>query len=252
MGEWSFDLRGSTALVTGASRGIGRSLAAALDGAGARVALVARTKEALEATAEGLANEPVVVADDLLDEDAPDRVVAAADREMGRVDVLVNNSGVAGTAPALELTPDAWDRVLDLNLRSAFQLAKAAAPGMMRRGRGKIVNVGSVMSFRGDMNSAAYSASKAGLIGLTRSLAVEWARHGIQVNALCPGWIETDMVADLRADERFERRVMKAIPQHRWGKPADLEGAAIFLASSASNYMTGQAIIIDGGLSAGW
>lgn len=247
-----FDLTGRVAVVTGASRGIGRSLACALDQAGARVALVARSTTALEEVAAELGNDPIVVTADLTQDAAPRRVADQVAAVTDGVDILINNSGVAEIEPALHLTMDSWDHVHQVNLRAAFLLAQAFAPSMIERGSGKIVNVGSVMSFRGDMNSAAYAASKAGLLGLTRSLAVEWARHGIQVNALCPGWIETEMTADLQADERFSQRVLRAVPQRRWGHANDLDAAAVFLCCPGTDYLTGQALVVDGGLTAGW
>jgi NAD(P)-dependent dehydrogenase (short-subunit alcohol dehydrogenase family) len=145
-----------------------------------------------------------------------------------------------------------WDDALDLNLRSAFILAQAVAPAMIAAGWGRIVNVASVLGHVSDTHSAAYSASKSGLIGLSRSLAVEWARRGITVNALCPGWIGTDMVEELRGNAAFEARVLSRVPMRRWGAPEDLDGALLFLCSDASAFMTGQSLVLDGGLLASW
>lgn len=243
-----FSLRGRRALVTGASRGIGVTVCRVLDAAGAQVVLVARDAGRLEQLASELRNDPIVLLADLLESDEAVRVAGQA----GPVHVLVNNASLSEPARALELTLDSWDRTLSLNLRSAFVLTQALAPGMIGAGWGKVVNVASVMAFFGDAYATAYAASKAGTLGMTRSLAVEWARAGVCVNALCPGWIDTDMVADLRADERFEKRVLRSVPMHRWGTPADLAGAVLFLAAPASDFMTGQALVVDGGLTAGW
>lgn len=243
-----FSLRRRRALVTGASRGIGVTICRALDAAGAQVVLVARDAGRLEQLASELRNDPIVLPADLLESDEAVRVA----EQSGPVHVLVNNASLSEPTRAVELTLDSWDRTLSLNLRSAFALTQALAPGMIDAGWGKVVNVASVMAFFGDAYATAYAASKAGTLGITRSLAVEWARTGVCVNALCPGWIDTDMVADLRSDERFEKRVLRSVPMHRWGTPADLAGAAIFLAAPASDFMTGQALVVDGGLSASW
>lgn len=243
-----FSLEGRRALVTGASRGIGAAIARVLDAAGAQVVLVARDGELLERLASDLQHDAVVIPADLLSAAEATRVA----REAGTVHVLVNNASLSESMPAAEVTLESWDRTLSLNLRSAFALSQALAPGMIGAGWGKIVNVASVMAFLGDMYSAAYAASKAGTLGMTRSLAVEWARAGVRVNALCPGWIDTDMVAELRADERFERRVLRRVPMRRWGTPQDMAGAALFLSTPASDFMTGQALVVDGGLTAGW
>lgn len=247
-----FRLDGRIAIVTGASRGIGASMARAIDAAGGRVALVARTRDDLEAVAEGLNNDPMVVTADLLEPDACRVVTEQVVSQAGGVDILVNNSGLSRPAPAVDVSLADWDDTLALNLRAAFALSQQVAPTMIERGGGKVVNVASVMALRGDSFAAAYAASKSGMLGLTRSLAVEWARHGIQVNALCPGWIETEMVSALRADERFERRVLRSVPQHRWGLPEDMDGPLVFLCSSASDFVTGQTLVADGGLTAGW
>jgi NAD(P)-dependent dehydrogenase (short-subunit alcohol dehydrogenase family) len=243
-----FSLEGRRALVTGASRGIGVTICRVLDAAGAQVVLVARDAARLEQLAAELRNDPVVLPADLLHAEEALRVAA----EAGAVHVLVNNASLSEPTPAAEVTLESWDRTLSLNLRSAFALTQAVAPAMIDAGWGKVVNVASVMAFFGDAYAAAYAASKAGTLGLTRALAVEWARAGVRVNALCPGWIDTDMVADLRRDERFERRVLRSVPMNRWGTPDDLAGAVLFLSTRASDFMTGQALVVDGGLSASW
>lgn len=247
-----FSLEGKTALVTGASRGLGARICHALDQAGARVVLAARDRTRLVEVAAGLQNDPVEIALDLTDpeelHELGSRVLAAA----GDVDILINNAGIARLRPLAELTLDDWDMTQALNLRAPFELAKHFSQHMIARGHGKIINVASVMAHVGDLNSSAYTASKAGMVGLTRSLAVELGPHGIQVNALCPGYFLTDMVDQLKEDDRFQRRLMRRVPARRWGEPADMDGAVIFLASSGSDFVNGQALAVDGGLLAGW
>jgi NAD(P)-dependent dehydrogenase (short-subunit alcohol dehydrogenase family) len=247
-----FGLTGRRALVTGASRGIGARAAQALDAAGARVALVARSESQLRDVAATLQNEPLLIPADLAERDAHERIADEVDAAWGGIDILVNNAGLSRPAPALKLPAADWDDVVDLNLRSVFTLTQALAAGMLERGYGRIVNISSVLGLLGEAGAAPYSASKAGLNGLTRSLAVEWAAHGVTVNALCPGWVDTEMVADLRKDPRFDKRVLKRVAARRWGVPGDMDGALLLLASPASAYLTGQTVVVDGGLSAGW
>jgi NAD(P)-dependent dehydrogenase (short-subunit alcohol dehydrogenase family) len=247
-----FGLAGRRAVVTGASRGIGARAAQALDAAGARVALVARSESGLADVAATLSNESLVIPADLAQRDAAGRVAAEVDAAWGGADILVNNAGLSRPAPALELALTDWDDILSLNLRSVFTLTQALAAGMLERGYGRVVNIGSVLGILGEARAAPYAASKAGLNGLTRSLAVEWAAQGVTVNTICPGWIDTEMVADLRKDPRFDKRVLRRVAARRWGVPSDMDGALLLLASPASSYLTGQTVVVDGGLSAGW
>ena len=179
-------------------------------------------------------------------------LLSSARAAVDHVDVLINNAGMHAPGPAISLDADDWDRIQAVNLRSAFLLCRGIAPAMAAVGWGKIVNISSVLGLVGDIEAAPYAASKAGLIGLTRALAAEWAASGVGVNALCPGWIETEMVKGLRANEAFDRRVRHRTPVGRWGRPADLSGSLLFLASPASDFMAGQTLVVDGGLTASW
>jgi NAD(P)-dependent dehydrogenase (short-subunit alcohol dehydrogenase family) len=248
-----FELTGRVALVTGASRGIGATAARALDAAGARVVLCARDEDRLTAVAAGLRHEPLVVPADLTAPGGVGELLAALDGALDvDVDILVNNAGGHAPAAATELALSDWDRVQLLNVRAVFELTRGLAPGMAARGWGKVVNVSSILGALGDTHAAAYTTSKAALTGLTRALGVEWAPHGITVNALCPGWIATDLVAGLAANSSFDRRVRRRTPAGRWATADDLVGAFLFLAGPASDFMTGQTLVVDGGLSASW
>jgi NAD(P)-dependent dehydrogenase (short-subunit alcohol dehydrogenase family) len=247
-------LDGRVALVTGASRGLGRAMALALAEAGADVALMARSREALEDTASavtGLGRRALALPADVTVEDQVEDAVARAVDTYGGVDVLVNNSGVAVVKPLVDTTPAEWRRILETNLTGAFNCCRAVGPGMIARRRGKIVNVASVLGARGLAGYAAYSASKGGLLALTRALAVEWARHDIQVNAIAPGWFVTSMNEDAFADPRIRDRLLRDVPARRTGRPEELGALVVYLASSASDYVTGEVVFVDGGLNAG-
>ena len=247
-----FALSGQRAVVTGASRGIGARAAQLLDAAGASVALIARSESDLQDVAATLTNEPLVIVADLGDRSFAPRVAEQLVGVWECVEILVNNAGLSRPKAAVDLKPDDWDDVLDINLRAAFSLSQLVGAGMLRRRYGRIVNVASVMGLIGDAWAAPYSASKSGLVGLTRSLGVEWASAGVTVNALCPGWIETAMVTDLQDDPAFDKRVTRRTPAHRWGRVEDLDAALLLLASPNSGFLTGQTLVVDGGLTAGW
>jgi 2-deoxy-D-gluconate 3-dehydrogenase len=245
-----FNLSGKTALVTGSSRGLGKAIAIALAEAGADLACHARQSggaaEAVEAV-KSLGRVAVEVLGDMSDPQAPAKVFESAVAELGRVDILVNNAGTIRRAPAADYSEEDWSFVIETNLSSVFRLSQAAGRHMIERGGGKIINIASLLSFQGGITIPAYTASKSGVAGLTKALANEWARQGINVNAIAPGYIETDNTAALRADETRNRQIMERIPAGRWGVAGDLAGAAVFLASAASDYIHGHTLVVDGG-----
>ena len=245
--DW-FDLNDRVAVVTGARRGIGRGLALGLARAGADVVAVGRTApEDLAAEIEGLGRRCVPIAADFAYPAQVDRVIPEAVRAFGRVDILVNNAGTAARTPALDVTPHDWHRVLQVNLHAVFALSQQAARDMLPRGRGKIINIASLMSFQGGILIAAYTASKGAVAQLTKLLANEWAPAGVNVNAIAPGYIETDLTRPLRDDAVRNAAILARIPAGRWGRPDDLAGAVVFLASRASDYVHGHVLAVDGG-----
>jgi NAD(P)-dependent dehydrogenase (short-subunit alcohol dehydrogenase family) len=246
----SFDLSGRRALVTGASRGIGRAIARGLAAAGANVLCVARSADALKETVadapiggERMDSFPV----DLRSEEAVAQAIDVAVQGMGGLDILVNNAADDHDSSVVDTDFDVWRRVVQLNLDSCFLTSRAAAPHLLESGHAKIINVGSVLSHVAVRDNAAYIAAKSGLLGLTRGLSLEWATKGVQVNLLCPGFIRTEMTQSLWETEAGAAWVTKRTPMRRWGEPEDLVGPAVFLASSASDFMTGQSLVIDGG-----
>ena len=246
-----FDLSGKTALVTGSSRGLGFVMARGLARAGARVLLNGVDAQRLQAAQASLKGEGLAA--DVLGFDVTDeaKVVAAfgkLDSEGTAVDILVNNAGIQVRKPLLEFTSDEWRRVIDTNLTSAFVIGREAARRMVARGHGKIINIGSLASELARPTVAPYTAAKGGIKMLTRSMAVEWAAKGLQVNGIGPGYMLTDMNQALMDNADFNTWLMTRVPAKRWGKPDELVGAAVFLASSASDYINGQMIYIDGGM----
>jgi 2-dehydro-3-deoxy-D-gluconate 5-dehydrogenase len=243
-----FDLTGRVAIVTGANTGIGQGLAIALGKAGADVALVGRTpaEETAERVRAGGRRAAIIGAD--LSSIAPvQEVVDRTLSELGGLDILVNNAGIIRRADSLEFSEEDWDAVIDTNLKSVFFLCQAAARHMVPKGRGKIVNIASMLSFQGGIRVPSYTASKSGVAGLTKLLANEWAGKGINVNAIAPGYIATNNTAALQADQVRNRQIMERIPAGRWGQPSDLAGAVVFLASDASDYIQGHILAVDGG-----
>ena len=248
-------LAGRVALVTGASRGIGRAVALALGAAGAAVACCARSAEQVEATAAEVSGHggrargfPL----DVTRRNEIDTVVADIGAALGPIDILVNNAGITLDKRSVEVTDEEWDDVLATNLTSTFTLARAVAPGMMEQRRGKIINIGSMYGKIGVPRYAAYCASKAAVEALTRSLAVEWARHGIQVNCLAPGYVNTDIPREAMADEKLRTLFLSRVPARRIGEPEEVATLAVYLASAASDFMTGQTVYLDGGQTIAW
>lgn len=247
----SFDLSGRVALVTGASRGIGQAIARALGAAGASVALTSRSRAALEPSLASLAELGVAgfpIEHDVGSVDGCRAAVAQAADRFGRLDILVNNAGVEELRPSLEVDEALWDRITGTNLKGAFFCAQAAAARMVEAGRpGAIINLCSLTSEVGVPGAVPYGASKSGLLGMTRALAAEWAPLGIRVNAIAPGYFRTAMTEPFYADAAWQAAMLAKIPQGRFGQLADLRGVAVFLASDASAYVTGQCIAVDGG-----
>ncbi len=245
----SFRLDGRCALVTGAGQGLGQAMAVALAEAGADVAGVdIAGVDETRAQVEGAGRRFTAIAQDLRGPAALRRVVEQAAGAMGRLDILVNNAGIIRRADSIDFTEADWDDVIDLNLKSVFFLAQAAARQFLAQGGGgKIVNVASMLSFQGGIRVPSYTASKSGVLGLTRLLANEWAAKGINVNAIAPGYMATANTAPLRADAARSAEILARIPANRWGQPEDLAGAVVFLCSSASDYVHGSVIAVDGG-----
>ncbi|MCL5951156.1 MAG: 2-dehydro-3-deoxy-D-gluconate 5-dehydrogenase KduD [Chloroflexi bacterium] len=245
-----FRLEGRVALVTGAARGLGQGYALALAEAGADVAVLDRsdTTETCEAI-HALGRRFKALTCDLRECSVDDlnQIVGRVKVEMGRLDILVNNAGIIRRAPALEFAEQDWDDVLQINLKAVFFLAQAAARVMVEQGRGKIINVASMLSFQGGVLIPSYAAAKSGVAGVTRSLATEWAKYNINVNAIAPGYMATDNTAPLRADPVRSQSILDRIPAGRWGTAEDLQGTVVFLASAASDYMHGAIVCVDGG-----
>lgn len=250
----SAGLSGRVALVTGASRGIGREIAVSLAREGADVAVVARSEEKLAEVAteiEALGRRCTVIAADVTDEAAPERIVSETTSTLGGIAILVNNAGGNSfMAPLQTMRLSGWRKTLNLNLDSIAALTQAALPALIASGNGSIVNVASVAGLRGSPLMSHYGAAKAALLSLTQSLAIELASQGVRVNSLVPGWIETDLTDFLRTDESTEQGLLSRVPMARWGRSEEIAQGALFLASDASSFMTGQALVLDGGLSA--
>jgi 2-deoxy-D-gluconate 3-dehydrogenase len=245
----TFSLQGRTALVTGARRGIGAAIAAGYAAAGADLILLARDA-ALEDTLEAIklngGGAATVITADFADPAAVEAVATGLVRER-RVDILVNNAGTIRRAPAAETATADWQHVIDVNLNSTWAVTRPVGAAMAGRGGGKIITIASLLSFQGGINVPAYTASKHAVAGLTKALANEWGASGVQVNAIAPGYISTDNTTDLRADVEREAAIRDRIPAGRWGRPEDLVGAAVFLASASSDYVNGHVLAVDGG-----
>jgi 2-deoxy-D-gluconate 3-dehydrogenase len=244
-----FDLDGKTAIVTGCNTGLGLGIAAALAEAGADIVGANRSDSAAtRAAVERAGRRYLDLKVDLSTTADIPAIVAGSLSEFGRIDILVNNAGIIRRADALEFTERDWDDVVSVNLRTLFFLSQAVARQFVAQDAGgKIINIASMLSFQGGIRVASYTASKSGVAGLTRLLACEWAKHRINVNAIAPGYMETGNTAALRADAERNRAILARIPAERWGMPADLAGAAVFLASAASDYVHGHVLAVDGG-----
>ena len=245
-----FKLHDRVALVTGASTGLGAAIAIALAEAGAHVACHGNTRSP-ESTcnqitsAGGLAH---AISGDLSQPETPQRLVVQTLERFGRIDILINNAGTIRRAPAADYSDEDWDAVIEVNLSSVFRLSRLVGRQMIERGNGgKIVNIASLLSFQGGITVPAYAASKGGVAQLTKALANEWAKHRINVNAIAPGYMRTANTAALQADETRNRQILERIPAGRWGEPEDLAGVAVFLSSSASDYVNGHVLVVDGG-----
>jgi 2-deoxy-D-gluconate 3-dehydrogenase len=244
-----FQLEGMNALVTGAATGIGAAIAIALAEAGANVACHGNRRPPDDTClrVRGLGRQALALRGDLADRETPAALVNATIGAFDRIDILVNNAGMIQRAPAVEYPVELWDRILEVNLTSVFRLSQCAGARMLTQGRGKIVNIASLLSFQGGITVPAYAASKGGVALLTKALANEWAARGISVNAIAPGYIKTENTAALRKDPTRNRQILERIPAGRWGEPEDIAGTAVFLCSRASDYIHGHVLVVDGG-----
>ena len=243
-----FSLEGRVALVTGANTGLGQGIAEALAAAGADIVAVGRTQPTETARAvEKTGRKFLSIEADLGSTEPVERIVKSAREKFGRLDILVNNAGIIRRNDALDFSERDWDEVMNVNLKTVFFLAQACAGEMLKQGGGKIINIASMLSFQGGVRVASYTASKSGIAGLTKLLANEWGGKNINVNAIAPGYFETNNTEALRSDENRNRDILARIPAGRWGHPSDLGGAAVFLASRASDYVHGTIIPVDGG-----
>jgi 2-dehydro-3-deoxy-D-gluconate 5-dehydrogenase len=244
-----FKLEGKIALVTGSSAGLGQAIAIALAEAGAEVVCHGNTRPPDETVGaiSRLGRQTLAVVGDLAQRETPGALIEATIERFGRIDILVNNAGTIRRAPAIDYSEEDWDTVIEVNLSAVFRLSQLAGRGMLKQESGKIINIASLLSFQGGITAPAYAASKGGVAQLTKALANEWAGKGINVNAIAPGYMRTDNTKALQQDETRNRQIIERIPAGRWGEPADLAGAAVFLASSASDYINGHVLVVDGG-----
>jgi 3-oxoacyl-[acyl-carrier protein] reductase len=242
----TIDLSGKTAFVTGSTRGIGLAIAQALHAAGAKVAVVGRDVERARSVAANLGDRTTAVACDVARDDEVEAAVSSVEKALGPIDILVNNAGLTRDNILLRLSDEDWDTVLNANLKGAFHTIRSTIKGMMKRRWGRIVNIGSIVGLTGNKGQANYAASKAGLIGLTKSVAREYASRNVLVNCVAPGFIETDMTDALPAEARAS--LLEEIALGRLGRPEDIAGTVVFLASDLATYITGQVLVVDGGM----
>lgn len=244
-----FSLQGKNALVTGSSRGLGAGIAVALAEAGANVALHGSRSvpEDVQSSVAATGVRSIALTANVGDADACRTLIEEATAKLGPIDILVNNAGIIRRAPAAEYSAEDWAAVIDVNLSSVFRLTQLAGRGMLARGGGKVINIASLLSFQGGVNVPAYAAAKGGVAQLTKAFANEWAAKGVQVNAIAPGYMATDNTEALQNNPERARQILGRIPNGRWGTPEDLAGAAVFLASAASDYISGHVLAVDGG-----
>lgn len=245
----NFDLTGKTAIVTGCNKGLGFGMAIALAEAGADIVAVNRTaNEALKVAVEVQGRKLYAISADLTAITDVNRIIDEAVDTFGHIDILVNNAGAIRRCDSVDFTEKDWDDIMDINLKTVFFLSQAFAKQVIKqKTKGKIINIASMLSYQGGVRVPSYTASKSGVMGITKALANEWACLGININAIAPGYMATDNTAQLRADEAREQEILSRIPAGRWGTPEDLAGATIFLASEASDYVNGTTIAVDGG-----
>ncbi len=249
-----FDLTGRAAIVTGTSRGLGQYFARALARSGADLVITSRHLDSLKPFEEEIAKlgrRSVSVELDVTNQDSIERMAEAAEKAFGKIDILVNNAGMNIRKPALDVTWDDWNKILDTNLRGSFFVAQAVAKRMIPRGYGRIINIGSVTSVAGYAGLGPYTASRGGIRQLTMSLADDWGKHGVTVNCLAPGWFRTDQNKIMYEDQEWVAYLSDRIPVKRPGQPDDLDSAVVFLAAESSRYITGQLLLVDGGISTG-
>jgi 2-deoxy-D-gluconate 3-dehydrogenase len=244
-----FRLDGKVALVTGASRGIGQAAAVALAAAGANVAVLGNSHlpEETRSAIEGVGRESIALQGDLATEEFREETFARVFEAWGKIDILVNNAGTTVRTPAVDFAAKDWDRVISVNLTSVFRMCQLAGRHMLAQGSGKIINIASLQSFTGGLTIPAYAASKGGVAQITKALANEWARHNVNVNAIAPGYILTDLTRPLFEDPIRFKEIMERIPVQRWGQPEDIGGTVVFLASRASDFVHGHILVVDGG-----
>ena len=245
----SFRLDDEVALVTGASTGLGQAIAIALAEAGAGVACQGNTHTPDETCAaiNAVGRKSLALTGDLSERETPRQLIEITIAHFGQLDILVNNAGTIRRAPATDYSEEDWATVIEVNLSSVFRLSQLAGRHMIERGRGKILNIASLLSFQGGITVPAYAASKGGVAQLTKALANEWAARGVNVNAIAPGYMRTNNTKALQQDETRNRQILERIPAGRWGEPSDLAGAAVFLCSAASDYVNGHVLVVDGG-----
>jgi 2-dehydro-3-deoxy-D-gluconate 5-dehydrogenase len=243
-----FDLTGKKALVTGGSRGLGRAMSMGLANAGAGIAVIGRNfDQSIIDEIRNIGRSAAFYSFDLAEVAGIPELIQKISKEFGPIDILINSAGIQLRHPAADFPPEDWDAVISVNMTAIFRLCQTVGRGMLERGHGKIINIASLLSFQGGLRVPAYAAAKGAVVQFTKSLANEWASRGINVNCIAPGYMDTDMNVALKADPDRFRQILERIPAGRWGNPEDMAGAAVYLASRASDYVSGSVLIVDGG-----